>query len=134
VPSHKRLVETFYRELWNEWNDSAVEDILDPEFEFRASLGVATVGYEGWRAYRDAIRAGSEDFHNEIVALVGDGPHAAARLRYTGTHPGTLLGVAASGRRFAYDGAAFFIADEGRLRSAWVLGDLEALRRQLNAR
>jgi hypothetical protein len=36
VPSHKRLVETFYRELWNEWNDSAVEDILDPEFEFRA--------------------------------------------------------------------------------------------------
>jgi hypothetical protein len=73
VPSHKRLVETFYRELWNEWNDSAVEDILDPEFEFRASLGVATVGYEGWRAYRDAIRAGSEDFHNEIVALVGDG-------------------------------------------------------------
>jgi predicted ester cyclase len=55
----------------------------------------------------------------------------AARLRYTGTHTGRLLGIPATGRRFEYAGAAFFVAARGRLTSAWVLGDLDGLRRQL---
>ena len=57
---------------------------------------------------------------------------AAARLRYTGTHTGPLLGIPATGRHFEYDGAAFFVAARGRLISAWVLGDLTGLGRQLS--
>ena len=60
-----------------------------------------------------------------------DGDRAAARLLYSGTHTGTLLGMPATGRRFEYAGAAFFTASDGLLTSAWVLGDLDALRRQL---
>ena len=65
------------------------------------------------------------------ASLVVDGDRAAARLRYTGTHTGDLAGMPATGRRFHYAGAAFFTALDGRLTSAWVLGDLEGLRRQL---
>jgi predicted ester cyclase len=125
------LVERFYGELWNRWNDSAVEDTLSPGFTFRGSLGQQTSGRQGWRRYRDLVREGSADFHNEIVALVCDGRRAAARLRFTGTHTGPLAGLAATQRRFEYAGAAFFTADERWLTSAWVLGDLDALRRQL---
>ena len=32
---------------------------------------------------------------------------------------------------FEYAGAAFFTARNGRLASAWVLGDLDGLRREL---
>ncbi len=84
-----------------------------------------------WRAYRDAIRAGSSDFHNEIVTLVADGDRAAAGLRYTGTHTGHLVGLAPTERRFSYSGAAFFEAGQGRLTSAGVLGDVTALRELL---
>jgi hypothetical protein len=87
------LVERFYSELWNRWNDMAVEDTLSPAFRFRGSLGQQTSGREGWRRYRDLVRAGSADFCNEIVELVCDGLRAAARLRYTGTHTGVLLGL-----------------------------------------
>jgi predicted ester cyclase len=126
------LIETFYGELWNNWNDGAVEATLSPDFAFRGSLGQETSGRDGWRGYRDLIRAGSADFHNEVVELVSDGPRAAARLRYTGTHTGTLLGLPATQRRFGYAGAAFFTADGQWLTSAWVLGDLDSLRRQLS--
>jgi len=125
------LVERFYRELWNRWNDDAVDDTLSPGFAFRGSLGQETLGRDGWRRYRDLVRAGSADFCNEITELVYDGQRAAARLRYTGTHTGVLLGMPATHRRFEYAGAAFFTADSRWLTSAWVLGDLDGLRRQL---
>ena len=126
------LVERFYGELWNNWNDAAVADTLHPGFTFRGSLGQETSGRDGWRRYRDLIRAGSADFHNELVELVCDGQRAAARLRYTGTHTGVLLGLPATQRRFEYAGAAFFTADAQWLTSAWVLGDVDGLRRQLS--
>ena len=28
------LIETFYEELWNRWNDAAVDDTLDAAFDF----------------------------------------------------------------------------------------------------
>jgi predicted ester cyclase len=125
------LVETFYADLWNRWDDAAVDDVLNESFAFRGSLGQETVGRDGGRGYRDQVRAGSADFHNELLTLVCQGPKAAARLRYTGTHTGPLLGLPATGRSFSYEGAAFFEAADDRLVSAWVLGDLDGLRRQL---
>jgi predicted ester cyclase len=125
------LVERFYGELWNRWNDAAVDDTLSPNFTFRGSLGQETSGRSGWRAYRDLVRAGSADFHIEMAELVSEGRQAAARLRFTGTHTGLLVGLPATQRRFEYAGAAFFTADQRWLTSAWVLGDLDGLRAQL---
>ena len=129
--SAQELVQVFYDELWNAWNDARVDEVLDESFQFRGSLGQSTVGTDQWRSYRDSVRTASADFHNEVVTLVADDSQVAARLRYTGSHTGPLLGIPATGRHFEYAGAAFFVAARGRLVSAWVLGDLDGLRRQL---
>lgn len=125
------LVTTFYEALWNRWDDARVERVLAEDFTFRGSLGNRTQGRAEWRRYRDLVRTGSSDFHNEVRVLLVDGDQAAARLLYTGTHDGPLAGVAATGRTFHYAGAAFFTAHGGRLTAAWVLGDLTTLRDQL---
>lgn len=125
------LVGDFYEAAWNRWDDAIVEDILGPGFAFRGSLGDEVLGRDGWRGYRDQVRAGIPDLHNEVLDLVVCGDRAAARLRYTGHHRGLLLGVSGSGGAIEYAGAAFFTAAEGMLTSAWVLGDLDSLRRQL---
>lgn len=127
----RELIVRFYDELWNRWNDDAVSETLSDEFVFRGSLGRETRGLVEWRAYRDLIRAGASDFNNEVVALVCEGAAGAARLRYTGTHTGWLLDLPPTNRRFEYSGAAFFTSQRNRLTSAWVLGDVDALRRQL---
>ena len=125
------LIERFYDDLWNRWDDAAVDDVLSDGFSFRGSLGNETRGRDEWRRYRDLIRAGSSDFHNDVQELVVDGDRAAARLLYSGTHVGAFAGLPATGRRFTYAGAAFFTAADGRLASAWVLGDLAGVRAQL---
>ncbi|HEX6420461.1 MAG TPA: ester cyclase [Acidimicrobiales bacterium] len=126
-----RLVRRFYDEAWNRWDDDAARQVLADGFRFRGSLGDETRGLDAWRGYRDRVRAAVPDFHNEIVDLVTSGGRAAARLRYTGHHHGVLLGHEGRGQPIAYAGAAFFTCADGRLTSAWVLGDLEALRRQV---
>jgi len=125
------LVHRFYADLWNAWNDDAVTAVLHPELRFRGSLGQETTGLDEWRAYRDGVRAAAPDFHNEVVDLVVAGGRAAARLEWSGTHTGPLLGIEATGRSFRYDGAAFFTARDGLLVEVWVVGDLAALRAQL---
>jgi len=126
-------VRRFYSHAWNLWDDSEVTDLLDERFAFRGSLGDEVTGWDGFRAYRDKIRAAFPDFHNEILDLVTQGDRAAARLRYTGRHCGEILGIPATGTPVAYHGAAFFTARDGRLAAAWVLGDVDGLRRQLAA-
>jgi predicted ester cyclase len=130
--STQDLVSAFYERLWNHWDDDLVPAVLHPELEFRGSLGTTTTGLAQWRAYRDGVRRGSLDFHNEVVELVDGGDRAAARLRWSGTHTGDLAGHAATGRRFAYEGAAFLTAEGGLLRQIWVVGDLDALRSALS--
>lgn len=125
------LIRRFYDDMWNRWDDSAVDEVLHEDFSFRGSLGTETVGRGGWREYRDAVRAGAHDFRNEVVTVVIEGRTAAARLLYTGTHSGLLAGCAPTGRRFSYAGAAFLTSDGETLTSAWVLGDLDTLRAQL---
>jgi predicted ester cyclase len=132
VPSAHELVRSFYDDLWNCWDDTLVDNILSPGFEFRGSLGTSTVGRDGWRSYRDAVRAGAADFHNHVVSVVAEDTCAAVRLLYSGTHTGPLLDLPATGRRFEYAGAGFFTVEDGLLASAWVLGDLAGLRDQLS--
>ncbi|WP_158892804.1 ester cyclase [Amycolatopsis anabasis] len=127
------LVHRFYTDAWNAWDDGAVDELLAADFVFRGSLGDEVRGRDGWRAYRDKVRAAVPDFHNEVTDLVVAGDRAAARLAYTGHHQGELLGVPGTGRRIAYSGAAFFTARDGLLTEAWVLGDLDTLRRQVGA-
>lgn len=127
----RTLVHRFYDEAWNAWDDAVVEEILAPDFVFRGSLGDEVHGRDGWRGYRDKIRAGAPDFHNEVLDLVISPNRAAARLQYTGHHKGDLLGIPATGRELSYSGAAFFTTTDGLLSAAWVLGDLDTLKRQL---
>jgi predicted ester cyclase len=131
VESMRRLVLRFYERLWNEADDAAVDTTLSTDVRFRGSLGAETEGRDGWRGYRDEVRAGAADFRTEVVDLVCEPERAAARVRCSGTHTGALLGVEATGRTFEYEVAAFLRASGGLLSAIWVLGDLDALRGQL---
>ena len=66
-----------------------------------------------------------------MLDLIATDDRAAARMRFTGTHRGPLLGIPATGRTFTYTGAAFFTSASGLITDIWVIGDVDALRQQL---
>jgi len=124
-------VSRFYDEAWNRWDDAAVDELLAAEFTFRGSLGDEVIGRDGWREYRDRLRRAVPDLHNEIIELISGPGQVAARLRYFGHQHGVLLGRLGWEQPIEWAGATFFRCAAGQLTSAWVLGDLDALRRQL---
>lgn len=128
------LVERFYAEVWNAWSTEAAMEVLIEDLNFRGSFDDIRAGRAGFLAYRDEVRAAFPDFVCEIRSMVANGTgDVAARMRFHGTHHGEFWGVAPTGRRIDYAGAAFFTNDgNGKIGAIWVLGDLVAVRRQLS--
>jgi len=131
VVSAKKLVERFYDEVWNRADENVAQLILDPDFEFHASLGPQTRGQEGFIAYMRLIHAALADYSCEIEEIVEDGKRAAARMRFSGQHRGTMFGVAATGHQIAWSGAAFFKTNGSTITALWVLGDIDSVKQQL---
>ena len=127
----RALVERFYEEVWNRGDESAARAILQPDFRFRGSLGAAAQDIEGFLVYVRSVRASLGDYRCIIDDLVESSSRAVARMPFTGIHRGDLLGVAATGRRVSWSGAAFFTMANDRIAELWVLGDVDSLKGQL---
>jgi steroid delta-isomerase-like uncharacterized protein len=127
------LVRRFYEELWNRWDLAVADEILAPDLRFRGTLGASLVGVEAFRAYVEQVRAAFPDWHNHLEELIDAGETIVARLTFSGTHRGELLGVAATGALVEYAGIAIFRLRAGRIAEAWVVGDTQELWRALGA-
>ena len=133
--SVERIVERFYHEVWNKADEAAAREILCNDFRFRASLGPEMVGADSFIGYMQAIHAALASYRCTIEELVRDKDNgrAAARMRFQGIHRGVFFNVPATGRVVEWTGAAFFETNGDRIASLWVLGDVDAVRRQLGA-
>jgi steroid delta-isomerase-like uncharacterized protein len=128
------LVRAFYEEVWNRADEARAREILSDALAFRGSLGSDRSGADGFIAYLREIHGALGDYRCTIEDMIAAGQRVAARVRFEGVHRGPLLGIAATGRLVGWRGAAFFTIAAGRIAEIWVLGDVEALRRQLSAR
>ncbi len=108
MPDYKSLVRRYYSELWNAWSPAALEELISPDIVFRGSIGTAVSGIAEFQHYVSRIRDAFPDFHNHIEELIAEDEKVAARLTYSGTHRGELLGFPATGNKIAYSGIAIF--------------------------
>jgi steroid delta-isomerase-like uncharacterized protein len=127
----KSLVRRYYSEVWNTWNDLALEELISPEIVFHGSIGTAVKGIAEFKQYVNRIRSAFPDFHNHIEELIAEGDKVAARLTYTGTHRGELFGFPGTGRKITYQGLAVFEFKKEKVIRGYVLGDTETLKHQL---
>ena len=77
--------------------------------------GETSYGRDGLAAYMTELFAGLPDFRPVSWELIAEGPRVAAELRLQGTHAGTYLGRAPSGRVLAWPAAAFYDIDPATL-------------------
>ncbi len=128
---HEHLIGRFYNDMWNRFDTNVLTDIVSPTLHFRGSLGQTRIGIDEFIEYVAFVQAFAPDFHNTVVDTISDEHRTFARLTYTGTHHGELFGIAPTGRRFEYAGAAIFTFDHNLISDVWVLGDIHGLLQQL---
>ena len=127
------LVRLFYDKFWNEIDLGIADEILHPDVTFRGSVGVGARGRREVCDYVLMVTTALSGYRCDVESLVVERDSAAAKVRFSGIHSGDFLGQPPTGRRVEWIGAAFFAADENKLRDIWVLGDLESLRSQLRS-
>lgn len=130
--TNKDLVNLYYDELWNKKNKDFIDILFDDDISFYGSLGLSTSGKEEFEGYMDMIHSAIPNLFHSIVDIVVDNDSIAVRALYTGKHTGKLLDYEASNNRVIYNGATFFKFREGKIKSIWVLGDLNTLIGQLS--
>ena len=128
---NKELVRRYYEEMWNRWDLSLAEQLLAPDLRFHGSLGTDATGIREFHRYARSVWLAFPDFHNQVEEMIGERDRVVARVTYTGTHRGEVMGIAPSGRRVRYEGAAWFRIDGGRIAEVYVVADRESLLRQL---
>lgn len=131
IEENRRLIETYYNELWNNWNFALADQLISPAVKFHGSVGVAVTGLDQFLAYMNLIRSAFPDFHNTIEETVAENDRVAARLSYQGTHRGVIFGVAPTGKIIRYDGLALFQLASGKIVQGHVLGNVIDLLSQL---
>lgn len=131
LEDNKKLIQRYYSQMWNLWDFSLADEILSETFAFRGSIGIATQGRNGFKEYMKTIRAAFPDFSNTIEDLIAEANKVVAVLTYTGTHHGTIFGVAPTGKRIQYAGTAIFQIEGDQVVSGWVLADRLELLLQL---
>jgi steroid delta-isomerase-like uncharacterized protein len=129
--SSKELVRRYYDLLWNRWDFNLADELIAESIVFRGSLGTSIQGREGFKEYMRAVRAAFPDFRNHIEDLIAENDRVVARLTYTGTHQGAVLGIAPTGRQVSYAGVALFRVADNRIAEGWVLGDVHGLVQRL---
>ena len=125
------LVGRFYDVVWNQADEAEARKILDADFRFHGSLGTELRGPGGFIAYLRAVHAALGNFICTVEDLIATPDRAACRMRFSGEHRGKFFGAEPTGRDIRWSGAAFFTISGGKITELWVLGDIDAVKRQV---
>jgi steroid delta-isomerase-like uncharacterized protein len=122
-----KLVDAFYKRIWNEGDERFISELLTEDFSFRGSLGAELRGRNAFKDYVRSIRASLANYRCEVLGCVAEADQAFAKMRFSGIHVGSFRGYAATGKAVEWLGAALFHFVDGQITELWVLGDIAGL-------
>ena len=121
----RRLYETLNRVL--ETGDASLLDaVMDPGVVDHHPDPGQSPGLDGIKKGFLEFRAAFPDLRFTIEDLIAEGDKVACRLSTRGTHRGTFLGVAATGRTVEQRGIDFLRFSGGKMIERW--GEFDTLR------
>jgi steroid delta-isomerase-like uncharacterized protein len=115
----KALIRQLFEDVLNAGRLDLLDSLIAGSYaEHNPAPGQAP-GAEGVRAKIQGLRAAFPDLHFTLEELVGEGATVAARYHWEGTHRGSFLGIAPTGRRLLVRGMDFYRFEGGRIVEHW---------------
>ncbi len=130
--ANKAIVVHLYQEVFNRGNLQLAEKLVSDEAVEHDPNGLPVPpGWRGLQAVATMLRAAFPDGHQTIEDLVAEGDKVVARLTFQGTHRGTFLGSAATGKRITVTMMHVYRFADGKVAEAWANRDDLGVMRQL---
>jgi steroid delta-isomerase-like uncharacterized protein len=127
---NKEIVRAFV-DAWNTRDLPRFDDLMAESC--RLTVGPATVSCSpsATRAIVERWLAAFPDYRFELLDLISEGDKVVARMPFSGTHAGPILGIEATGRSVHVSEIVIFRIEDGKIVEAWEEYDELGLRRQL---
>ena len=127
----KELARQTLEELFDKGRVSYLNEVSELSFIGHDPISGKSVSLDDEKAIAQTFRTGFPDLRCSISDTILEGDRCVCRWRMTGTHSGTFLGFAPSGRKVTVDGISEMRFHDGRLAEQWTLYDCLGLLHQL---
>src|SRR5262245_56748307 len=129
---NKAVVRRMFEEIINRGRLDLVDELFDPDFHSDTPQG--RLDRNGFKDYVATWRAGFPDVHCEFGDLIAEGDKVAWSVRATGTHTGTFMGIAPTGRKVDFQSLNIGRFRNGRGLDHKVIMDVPKMMEQLGAK
>ena len=129
VNALKALHNRYYEEAWNHGNLAVIDEVV--AVDYRANSKVQIEGSAALKQYISAFRAAFPDIHFTIEDQIAEGNKVVSRWTVSGTHRGTLMGIAPTGKRGMVRGVSVVVVVDGKIQEDWISWDQLGMWEQL---
>jgi steroid delta-isomerase-like uncharacterized protein len=130
VEENKAVVRAFI-DIWNSGNFDGLDDLMTEECVLTVSGETISCSPSATRAIATRWRAAFPDYHFHLMDLIAEGDKVVARMPWTGTQTGPLMGIPATGRSVRVGEIVIFRVVGGKIVEAWEEFDELRMRQQL---
>jgi predicted ester cyclase len=128
----KQLLRRITDEIWCRGRIDLVAELVAKDFVDHVELaGLVGSGRDHYRASVELIRSAFPDYSEEIVWLIAEGDRAVSYVRCSGTHLGSLQGIAPTGRRVEWGSMGALRFENAQAIERWGYGDSLGMMQQL---
>ena len=132
VEDNKQLVRR-YQEIYNSNQLDALTEVLSEKLLTPLILPGLPPGLEGAKAAHQIMLTGFPDYKTVIEDLIAEGDKVAVRIRMSGTHTGSFMGIPPTGKKVEFTGMYIARIENGMIVEHWGEEDGVSLMRQLGA-
>ena len=129
----KAVVRRNTEEVQGRGNFELFEKLFANDFVDHTPQPNTTPDKDGVRRLYHTLRAAFPDFHAIIHWQAADGELVTTYKTYHGTHEGSFLGVAPTGRKIQFETVDVMRVHEGKITEHWGVANLFSLMQQLGA-
>lgn len=124
----KEVVRRFNEHVIASGNRATFDALMAPNFVNHSAPSGAPAGPEGmWNTFENVLRPALADLMVTIHDQVEEGAKVTTRKTISGTHVGTLMGVAATGKPVSIDVIDIVRVEDGRYAEHWGINTLPSV-------
>lgn len=129
--ANREIFERVMDEVFGRGNLDAVDVLFSSDFREHEEGPGKDRGQDGVKDIVQMMRTAFPDLQVGIEAISADGDRTWARVRFSGTNTGTLMGYPPTGRRASWTAIDQCRYEDGKLAEHWGVVDLLSMLQQL---
>ena len=127
----KSLARTTIEELFDSGHTGYLSEVSQLSYIGHDPLSAKSISLDDTMELARGFRTGFPDLRCSVNDVITEGSRVVCRWRMTGTHRGSFLGIAPTGKSVTFDGISEMRFHDGRLAEQWTMYDCLGLFHQL---